>query len=209
MKNGLFITFEGSEAVGKSTIIQKVADFLQASSCDYIKTREPGGTALAEKIRGLIFQETCRPSNITELLLLFAARRDHLEQVIRPALDNKKIVLCDRFIDSTYIYQSVMNNIPQTLIDMLVDNFVMPTLPNVCFIIDCDAQTSFDRIQSRGIENRNDDKSVAYFHQLRNGFLQRSQQNNAYPYVVVENYNIDTAVKQITDYLLTTFSQIF
>jgi dTMP kinase len=202
MKNSFFITFEGSEAVGKSTIIQKVADFLNDLSIDYVKTREPGGTPLAEKIRGLVFQESHRPSSITELLLLFAARKDHIEYLIRPSLDNNKIVLCDRYIDSTYVYQSMMNHIPQAMIDMLVQNFVMPTIPDVCFIIDCDAQTSFNRIQSRGIENRNDDKSVAYFEKLRQGFLERSQSNNGYPYVVIENYDIDNAVKHITDYLL-------
>jgi dTMP kinase len=201
LKHGLFISFEGSEAVGKSTIIQKIADFLDGFAVDYVRTREPGGTPLAEKIRGLIFHETIKPSMMSELLLLFAARRDHIEQVIRPALNNNKIVLCDRYIDSSYVYQSVMGDIPEIIIDSLVQNFIAPTIPDLCFIIDCDAQTSFDRIQKRGIENHNDDKSVAYFNQLRNGFLQRSQNNTAYPYVIIENNTLSKAVTDITDYL--------
>ena len=201
LKQGLFISFEGSEAVGKSTIIQKVADFLNDNVVDYVRTREPGGTELAEKIRELIFHDTLRPSMMTELLLLFAARRDHIEQVIRPALCDKKIVLCDRYLDSSYVYQSVMGGIPEIIIDNLVQNFILPSVPDLCFIIDCDAQTSFDRIQKRGIENHNDDKSVDYFNQLRNGFLQRSHNNASYPYVIIENNDLPTAIKQITDYL--------
>ena len=196
-----FITFEGSEAVGKSTIIQHIADFLNDNAVDFIRTREPGGTNLAEKIRDLIFHETLKPSMMTELLLLFAARRDHIEQVIRPALNAKKIVLCDRYLDSSYVYQSVMNDIPEYIIDNLVTHFIMPTVPDLCFIIDCEGQASFDRIQKRGIENHNDDKSVDYFNRLRNGFLHRSQHNHTYPYVIIHNHNLNQAVSQITDYL--------
>lgn len=201
---GIFITFEGSEAVGKSTIIQKIADFLTQNNIDYIKTREPGGTLLAEKIRTLIFDDTLPHSQMTELLLLFAARRDHIEQVIRPALDANKIVLCDRYIDSSYVYQSMIHHIPETTIDMLVDNFIKPTVPDVCFIIDCDGETSYKRIEKRGIDNHNDDKPIAYFNHLRNGFLKRATQNTAYPYVIIDNTDLNHAVAKITHYIQDT-----
>lgn len=209
LSKGIFITFEGSEAVGKSTLIQKIADFLNDNHVDYLQTREPGGTLLAEKIRTLIFDDTLPHSHMTELLLLFAARRDHIEQVIRPALDKNHIVLCDRYIDSSYVYQSLIHNIPETIIDSLVDAFVTPTLPDVCFIIDCDGKTSFSRIQKRGIENRNDDKPIAYFNRLRDGFLKRATHNTLYPYVIIDNTDLNSAVTKITDYLQKNILESF
>jgi dTMP kinase len=201
LSRGVFITLEGSEAVGKSTIIQKIADFLTKNHIDYIQTREPGGTLLAEKIRTLIFDDTLPHSQMTELLLLFAARRDHIERVIRPALDANKIVLCDRYIDSSYVYQSLIHTIPEKMIDSLVDDFIKPTLPDVCFIIDCDGETSFTRIQKRGIQNHNDDKPIAYFNHLRNGFLKRAALNTDYPYVIIDNTDLQISVTKIIDYL--------
>jgi dTMP kinase len=198
---GYFITFEGSEAVGKSTLIQKTADFLKDNHIDYIQTREPGGTPLAETIRSLIFSNTDKPSTMTELLLLFAARRDHIEQVIKPALAENKIVLCDRYIDSSYVYQSMVNHIPEQILDNLVNNFIKPIIPNLCFIIDCDGETSYKRIQKRGIENRNDAQSVDYFNTLREGFLKRANTNKDYPYVVINNHNLNESIVKITDYL--------
>ena len=198
---GYFITFEGSEAVGKSTLIQKTADFLKDNHIDYVQTREPGGTVFAEKIRNLIFDNSYKPSAMSELLLLFAARRDHIEQVITPALADNKVVLCDRYIDSSYVYQSMMNHIPKSMIDNLVDNFIKPTIPNLCFIIDCSGENSYERIQKRGIENRNDAHSVDYFNTLRECFLERARTNKDYPYVIIQNDNINESVVKITDHL--------
>ncbi|MFT6071610.1 MAG: dTMP kinase [Alphaproteobacteria bacterium] len=201
MQKGALITFEGSEAVGKSTIIQKIADYLNLQNIDHIVTREPGGTVLAENIRQLIFHGSTKPSDMTELLLLFAARRDHIERIIAPALQDNKIVLCDRYIDSSYVYQSVMQAIPENIIDMLVTEFVTPILPHICFVIDCEGAVSYKRIKKRGIENHNDANSVEYFERLRQGFLERSSINKHYPYMVVQNDNLDHAIHKITDYI--------
>lgn len=198
----MLITFEGSEAVGKSTIIQHVAKFLDAQNKTYICTREPGGTPLAEKIRDLIFHSDLKPRNMTELLLMFAARRDHIDHIIAPALSDHKIVLCDRYIDSSYVYQSLMGHIAPEILDRMVTDFVAPYLPKVCFIIDCGGQKSFDRIQQRGIENANDARDAAYFEAIRQGFLRRAQTNLVYKYIVIDNnHDFKTTIQQIQHHL--------
>lgn len=198
----MLITFEGSEAVGKSTLIKAVSNFLIQKNIDHLCTREPGGTPLAEKIRNLIFDNVKRPSSMVELLLMFAARRDHVEHVIMPALKQNKIVLCDRYIDSSYVYQSTLQQVDENILHHLVNDFVVPTLPDLCFIIDCDPQISYERIQKRGIQNANDAYSMDYFHKIRQGFLERSQKNTLYPYIVIDNSNdMDKSIRNIIEHI--------
>jgi dTMP kinase len=198
-----FITFEGSEAVGKSTLIKKIADYFENHNIDYIITRDPGGTDIAEAVRTIIFHGTTKPSIMTELLLMFAARRDHIEKVIVPALNAHKIILCDRYIDSSYVYQSMIGMIPKSFIDTLVMQYIAPIYPNLCIIIDCDASIAYERIKKRGIENDNDNKSIEFLNQLRNAFLERPKINKNYAYYVVENKDLNQSVLQIINHFQT------
>jgi dTMP kinase len=146
---GLFVTFEGIDGSGKSTQVQKLAGHLRATGHDVIVTREPGGSPGAEEIRALVLQgDPDRWSAETEILLFTAARRDHLERVIEPALAAGKIVLCDRFADSTRVYQGVSRGDLRDVVDQL-HALMIRREPDLTLLIDMDPATGLARALSR------------------------------------------------------------
>lgn len=172
MTRGAFISFEGGEGAGKSTQIRRLADRLQAAGFDVVLTREPGGSTGAETIRDLLVNgEADRWSSITETLLMYAARRDHLERVIRPALDRGAIVLCDRFADSTRAYQGAGGDAPASLIAALEDHVLAGSIPDLTLIFDIPATIGLDRAGARGGAARFESKGLDFHERLRAGFL--------------------------------------
>ena len=136
MKQGLFITFEGADGTGKTTQIAKVASWLREQGYEVICTREPGGTKAAERIRELVLDAELTISHKTETLLYLAARADHIAQLIRPALQAGKIVLCDRFSDSTFVYQGSGRGVELQTLKML-DDFATSSLhPDLTIVLD-------------------------------------------------------------------------
>ncbi len=172
---GLFITLEGPEGAGKSTNRDYLAAQLQAAGCDVLLTREPGGTALAEKIRELLLAPSTESmSPDTELLLVFAARAQHLAQVIRPALAAGKIVLCDRFTDATYAYQGGGRGLSVERIAQL-EQFVQADLrPDITFLFDLPVEIGLARAAARGRLDRFEQESRAFFDAVRATYLQRA-----------------------------------
>jgi dTMP kinase len=171
---GLFITFEGGEGAGKSTQISRLATYFRALSRDVVLTREPGGTKSGEEIRNLLVNgEPGKWSSIAEALLNYAARTGHLMDVIRPALASDKVVLCDRFMDSTRAYQGVAGDCPMALIDALEHSIVGTTRPQLTFIFDLDPSVGLARAKQRGdgVEDRYERKGLAFHQKLRQGFL--------------------------------------
>ena len=150
MKNkGYFISFEGIDGSGKSTQIQKLAEFLEARDFDIVITREPGGSKGGEEIRNLLLQGNVdRWSAETEILLFTAARRDHLERIILPALEEGKIVICDRFTDSTRMYQGMRGVNLRNLVDTLNEK-VIKFDPDLTIVIDINPEISLKRAKSR------------------------------------------------------------
>ena len=146
-----FITIEGIEGVGKSTNIIAIKDFLDQQQIDYVLTREPGGTLLAEAIRDLLLKESNEDvDSITELLLMFGARSQHLAEVIRPALEQGRWVICDRFTDATYAYQGGGRGIDSGKIAVL-ENLVQGELrPDLTLILDLEPQLGLARASDRG-----------------------------------------------------------
>lgn len=137
MTQGFFISFEGGEGAGKSTQIRRLADRLKAAGHDVIVTREPGGSPGAEAIRELLVNGAAdRWSPVTESLLMYAARRDHIERVIRPGLARGAVVLCDRFADSTRAYQGAGGDAPASLIAALEEHVLGGTVPVLTLILD-------------------------------------------------------------------------
>jgi dTMP kinase len=170
--HGAFISFEGGEGAGKSTQIRRLAQRLEAAGFDVALTREPGGSAGAEAIRDLLVNgEADRWSSITETLLMYAARRDHLERVIRPALDRGAIVLCDRFADSTRAYQGAGGDAPASLIASLEDHVLGGTIPGLTLIFDIPAEVGLQRASARGGAARFESKGLEFHERLRAGFL--------------------------------------
>ena len=172
---GRFITFEGGEGTGKSTQIKRLAERLAAASRSFVATREPGGTPEAEAIRTLLVSgNVTRWTANSEALLNYAAREQHLEQVIRPALAQGTIVLCDRFMDSTRAYQAYAGGCAQSFIDQLEHAIVGPTRPDLTLIFDLDPVVGLERARRRGdivSEDRYERKGLAFHARLRDGFL--------------------------------------
>ncbi len=169
---GLFITFEGIDGSGKSTQVRRLADYLCAQGHDVVETREPGGSPGAEEIRALVLQgEPDRWSAETELLLFTAARRDHLERLIEPALADGKIVVCDRFADSTRMYQGLSRGNLREAVDTLHDLMICRE-PDLTLLIDMDPATGLARALSRQTEDeRFEAFGEALQSQMRAGFL--------------------------------------
>ncbi len=173
MTRGIFITFEGGEGAGKSTQIRRLAERLRADGRDVVLTREPGGSPGAESIRELLLNgETDRWSALTEALLMNAARRDHIERVIAPALTRGAVVLCDRFADSTRAYQGAGGAVDQTVIAQLEAAVVGDTRPDLTLIFDLPVAEGLRRALSRnGGEERFEAKGAAFHERLRAAYL--------------------------------------
>lgn len=180
---GYFITLEGVEGVGKSTCIPHIASFLRARGHEVVTTREPGGTAIAESIRQILLWSEGEPlDDVTELLLHFAGRRQHVCEVIRPALARGAQVICDRFTDATHAYQGGGRELPSQWIDLLA-SIVHPHLePDLTLVFDMDPQDGLKRISSQRAD-RYESESTDFMARVRERYLARA---NADRFVVID-----------------------
>ncbi|PJJ97886.1 dTMP kinase [Lysobacteraceae bacterium NML75-0749] len=171
-----FVSIEGGEGAGKSTVIGALAEALRARGERVVQSREPGGTRLAEKIRQLLLDPEHEPATAhTELLLMFAARSQHVEQHIRPALQSGAWVLCDRFTDSSYAYQGAGRGVSLSLIETL-EREVVGIQPGLTFLLDLDVAAGRARTRLRGgAPDRIEREQDAFFERVREGFLQRAR----------------------------------
>ena len=175
--NGIFITFEGIDGSGKSTQARTLADRITASGQEVVLTREPGGSPGAEAIRRLLVEgDTDRWSPETEILLFTAARRDHLERTIEPALAAGKVVISDRFADSTRVYQGVARADLRPVVDLLHEAMIGRE-PDLTFVVDMDPEAALSRGLARNSgEDRFEDFGLEFQQKLRQGFLDLADQ---------------------------------
>jgi dTMP kinase len=168
---GMFITLEGTEGVGKSTALQFLREQLVEAGFPVLVTREPGGTLLAERIRSLLLAREAEPmAAMTELLLVFAARAQHLQQVIIPALQAGQWVLCDRFTDATYAYQGGGRGLPLTDIAIL-ENLVQGNLrPDITLWLDAPVEVGLARAAARQELDRFEQEKAVFFERVREGY---------------------------------------
>lgn len=180
MASARFITFEGGEGSGKSTQAQLLADRLRAAGVDVLLTREPGGSPFAEQVRALILDPATAPhSALSEALLFYAARSDHLDKTIRPALASGRWVICDRFSDSTRVYQSIAGGVDPAVVELLENLVVTPTIPDLTLIIDLAAETGLTRAEKRRQANATtriqpdayEKRDIVFHERLRAGYL--------------------------------------
>ena len=173
MAQGKFITFEGGEGAGKSTQLKRLVARLQAAGREVVATREPGGSPGAESIRELVLKGSAdRWSPVTETLLMYAARRDHVERIIRPALDRGAWVVCDRFADSTRAYQGAAGGVDPAFIAAMETYVLEHTRPDLTLIFDLPVDVGLQRAHERaGSEMRFESKGLAFHERLREGFL--------------------------------------
>lgn len=176
-----FITFEGTEGVGKTTAIDLLCEKLSQENISFIRTREPGGSEFAESCRKILLDNKADMTIDSELLLVFSARADHLHKVILPALAQNTWVICDRFIDSTIAYQGFGgyhgDKKQLNIIDFLIQNFV-PRLPDMTFWLDLDPKIGLMRAKQRGKADRMEQNDEAFFHRVYQGFCEQYQNDN-------------------------------
>lgn len=173
MKCNLFITFEGPEGAGKTTVIQKITERLEQENIKVLSTREPGGIEIAEKIRAVILDpEHTAMDERTEALLYAAARSQHYFEKVRPALDEGKLVICDRFIDSSLAYQGYARGIGVDEVLVINEFAIGKKLPDVTILFDLAPEIGLARIQANGERevNRLDVESLAFHQKVREGY---------------------------------------
>lgn len=171
---GRFITFEGIDGAGKSTQLAYCAERLRAAGVDVVVTREPGGTPLGEQLRELVLRQPMDPT--TETLLMFAARAEHLARVIRPALAGGRWVLCDRFTDATYAYQSGGRGLPPARI-VALEQWLHPDLqPDLTVLVDIAPAIAAQRLATARAADRFEAEQEAFFSRVRAAYLERSRQ---------------------------------
>ncbi len=200
MKKGYLITFEGGEACGKSTQIKKFAKYLEDNHIDFILSREPGGTEVGEKIRELLLHSKCDMSSTVEFLLFSASRAQHYEKVVKPALDAGKVVLLDRFYDSSFVYQGYAGNLNLDDLKSVTNFAVNGTEPDLTFLLDISYEDGMKRKQKD--ENlkkldRIESKGKAYHDKVRQGYLTLAKMFDKRIVVVDASKSIDEVFEKI------------
>lgn len=199
---GKFITVEGSEGVGKSSNLAFIEDTLRKAGIDVLRTREPGGTPLAEAIRALLLDARQHAMcDDTELLLMFAARAQHLAEVIRPALAAGQWVLCDRFTDATYAYQGGGRGIPMQRIGVLEDWVQGELRPDHTLLLDMPVAAGLERAGTRSEPDRFEQEQQAFFERVRETYLARADAEPARFHVIDASPALDQVQAQIATVL--------
>ena len=199
--SGLFITFEGVEGSGKSTQIQRLADRIKSkdANLDLLVTREPGGTDSAESIRQLLV--TGRADKwraATEAMLMSASRHEHVEHVIRPAIASGAIVVCDRFYDSTRVYQGIVGGVPEADIEALNNLACGNLVPDLTILLDMDVNEGLRRADGRETaETRFESKGVEFHRKVRSGFLELAARHSGRFVVIDAGREIDRVTSDI------------
>jgi dTMP kinase len=197
----MFITFEGGEGTGKTTLIQKIAERLR-STHDVITSREPGGSMIAEAIRDIILNPKYKGvTPYTEALLLAAARAQHLDEVILPALREHKIVLCDRFLDSSLAYQAYARQLGFEFV-LSINRYAVDNMPQLTFYIDLDPEVGLSRIAHRDKYDRLDQEAFDFHTKVREGYLEVAKR---YPKRII-TIDGSASLESITE---TIYQEIF
>ena len=198
----LFVTFEGIEGSGKSYQSRILYKNLRKENISVILTREPGGTRSAEKIRNLILEDYFHPeakekfNKYTDTLLYLAARNEHVTNLIKPAIDKKKLVICDRFIDSTLAYQVYGKGVNKNLINSIHRHILKGLKPDLTFILTVSISKAMLRLKKRKKKNRYDKFSKNFYSRVQNAFL-RLAKNNKNKYFVIDNSKDTSSVEKI------------
>lgn len=197
-----FITLEGSEGVGKTTNLEHIQKLLTEKNIDFIVTREPGGTELGEQLRELLLgHKHDGMADETELLMMFAARAEHLDKVIKPALNKGQWVLCDRFTDATYAYQGGGRGIALERISILEDYVQGDLRPDLTLLLDAPIEVGRERAGKRSAPDRFEKEQVDFFNKVRDMYLNRAKQDPERMKIVNAAAELDDVKQQITTYL--------
>lgn len=211
-ERGLFITMEGVEGAGKSTAMDLVESLLKDADIEVVCTREPGGTVLGEKLRGLLLatgEEAVDP--MAELLMMFAARAQHLEQVILPSLKAGRWVLCDRFTDASFAYQGAgrkLGDAPVAVLEELVQGELRP---DFTILLDAPTEVGLERARGRGALDRFEQEDIAFFERVRRDYLRRAASSSGRYHVIDASHDLPTVQAALREFVtaLTAFPPHF
>lgn len=195
----MFITFEGGEGSGKTSVIKAISKILTEKNIPHITTREPGGSVIGEQIREILLdRDNTKISSETEALLFAAARVQHLVEVVLPALKENKVVLCDRYIDSSLAYQGHARGLGMD--DVLkINHFAAKHLPNYTIYIDVDPNIGLERVDSRGVKNRLDLEELAFHKKVREGYLKLAKTYKDRFIIIDGNCNLQTLIDRTVE----------
>ncbi len=207
MKRGLFVTFEGIEGCGKSTQVQLASTWLDKQNMPHLVTREPGGTQIGTEIRKILLSEkTVELQPVAEALLYLADRFQHIVEVIRPALDSGKIVLADRYHDSTVAYQGYGRGIPVQWIENIWAGSNAALVPDLTILLDLDPeiglQRSLEKLRARGLDESRFEKEALEFHiRVREGFLELAKLDSNRFKIIDASRSVEEIHSQVTEIL--------
>jgi len=196
-----FITLEGMDGAGKSTHIPSIIEMLKARGHEVVSTREPGGTPLGERLRELLLHEAMHAE--TETLLMFAARREHIANVIKPALERGAYVLSDRFTDASFAYQSGAKGVSVNKVEIL-EQWVQEDLqPDMTLLFDVPVEISIARLAGARSPDKFERESAEFFTKIRNAYLQRASQNPQRFRVIDASKPLEEVAKAVKDIIAT------
>lgn len=205
---GRFIVLEGGEGAGKSTQVGNVVAWLRAQGRRVVATREPGGTPIGERIRGvLLADESNDMVGACETLLMFAARAQHVQTVIEPALARGEDVVCDRYVDASYAYQGGGRGVDVMQIAALETWICAQAVPDCVLLLDIDPQIGLVRARQRGATDRFEGSDLDFFKRMRQVYLDRASANPSRYHVVDAHGDADTTAAAIRDVLIQRFTK--
>jgi dTMP kinase len=204
MGTGFFISFEGGEGVGKTTQISRLVDTLEKAGHNVLRTREPGGTPHAEKLRNLLSDPELGPTwhPEAEAMIINAGRVMHVRDAIKPAMDAGQIVITDRFIDSTTVYQGHVQKLPMAFLQDLENTATDGLVPDLTLILDLPGEEGMKRVQARGARDHYDNQDIAFYEDIRQGFLEIARQNPERCVIIDAMQDINTIADSIKTVVL-------
>lgn len=209
MANGLFVAFDGPDGAGKSTARKFAADFLEAAGVPIQLTREPGGTPLAESIRDLLLKPTDEVFDYkTELLLFFAARAQLVNTVIKPAIAEGKVVLTDRFLDSTYAYQCFGRGIPRSDVDTLANYVLRDFRPDITFMFTVDIETGIERVAAARGKDRMELEDTGFYGKVHKGYRVQASMDPERYVIIDANQPLEQVQAQLIPHLQDLINKV-
>ena len=205
MSKGKFISFEGIEGVGKSTTINYIKKFLEKKDINVYCTREPGGTNFGESVRNILLNNKSIIYPEAELLLMFASRNQHIEEVVVPKLEKGIWVLCDRFIDASYAYQGYGKKVKSNKIDLLVKNFTKKIQPDLTIFFNLNYDLAKKRFPKNKKKDRFENLDNEFFYDVYNGYLELAKSNKKRIKVVDSNQSKEKVCNEIKKIITKTF----
>ena len=202
----MFITLEGTEGVGKSTLISSLKKYFTEKEIDFIFTKEPGGTREGNEIRNILLDRSMELEPYTETLLLLADRVQHVKKIIKPALEKNKNIFSDRYIDSTYAYQGAGRGISQDDLDNFINVLNFP-IPDLTIFLDLSITEGIKRVKKRGEVDRFEEEEVSFFENIRLFYLETAKKNSKRFFVIDASQSMDEVFNIAKDKIINTLNE--